>query len=128
MFTDGRLVPVEVKRTIADVDARALELMDRLAAALHAPYDVVAVSQPARECPGLPASIDQPSVRPRLLISEDQILDRRPFWAAGSDPFMWVPRTEQDDRERDTGFTAELEASGPDQPWDLIRDTLLGEQ
>ena len=23
---------------------------------------------------------------------------------------------------------AELEASGPDQPWDLIRDTLLGEQ
>jgi hypothetical protein len=128
MFTDGRLVPVEVKRTAVGVDARALELMDRLAAALHAPYDVVAVSQPARDCPGLPASIGQPSGRPRLLISEDQILNRRPFWAAGSDPFAWAPRTEQDDRERDTGFTAELEASGPDQPWDLVRDTLLGEQ
>lgn len=63
MFTDGRLVPVEVKRTAVGVDARALELMDRLAAALHAPYDVVAVSQPARDCPGLPASIGQQAGR-----------------------------------------------------------------
>ena len=63
MFTDGRLVPVEVKRTAVGVDARALELMDRLAAALDAPYDVVAVSQPARDCPDLPASIGQQAGR-----------------------------------------------------------------
>jgi hypothetical protein len=127
MFADGRLVPVEVKRTAAGVDVRALELMDQLAAALHAPYDVVALTQSARDCPGLPESIGQPTSRPRLLISEDQILNRRPFWAVGTDPFAWVPRTEQEDRERDAGFAAELEASDPDQPWDLVRDTLLGE-
>jgi hypothetical protein len=127
LFADGRLVPVEVKRTAAGVDARALGLMDRLAAALEAPYDVVAVSQPARDCPDLPASIYQPAGRPRLLISDDQILDRRPFWSVGSDPFAWVPRTEADDLKRATTFTAELEAFDPDQPWDLVRDTLLGE-
>jgi hypothetical protein len=127
LFADSRLVPVEVKRTAAGVDARALELMDRLAAALEAPYDVVAVSQPARDCPDLPASIHQPTGRPRLLISDDQILDRRPIWSVGSNPFAWVPRTEADDLKRDTTFTAELEAFDPDQPWDLVRDTLLGE-
>jgi len=127
LFADGRLAPVEVKRAAAGVDAKALELMDRLAAALEAPYDVVAVSQPARDCPDLPASIPQPTDRPRLVITDDQILNRRPFWAAGSNPFAWDPRTEAVDIERDSSFAAELEAFDPDQPWDLVRDTLLGE-
>jgi hypothetical protein len=47
LFTDGSLVPVEVKRTAVGVDAKALKSMDRLASALDAPYDVVAVTQPA---------------------------------------------------------------------------------
>jgi len=127
LFADGRLVPVEVKRTAAGVDARTLELIDRLAAALEAPYDVVAVSQPARECPNLSASIQQPTGRPRLVITDDQILNRRPFWAVGSDPFAWDPHSEAHDLERDSSFAAELEAFDPDQPWDLVRDTLLGE-
>jgi hypothetical protein len=127
LFADGRLVPVEVKRAAAGVDAKTLELMDRLAAALEAPYDVVAVSQPARDCPDLPASIPQPTDRPRLVITDDQILNRRPFWAVGSNPFAWEPRTEAEDLERDSNFAAELEAFDPDHPWDLVRDTLLGE-
>jgi hypothetical protein len=55
-FTDGSLVPVEVKRTAVGADARALQLMDQLAVALSAPYDVVAVSQPARDCPTVRSS------------------------------------------------------------------------
>jgi hypothetical protein len=125
LFADGRLVPVEVKRTAAGVDARSLELLDRLAAALEAPYDFVVVSQPARDCPDLPASIPQQADRPRLVISNDQILNRRPFWSISSNPFAWDPRSEADDLERDTGFLADLEAFEPDQPWDLVRDTLL---
>jgi len=127
LFADGRLVPIEVKRAAVGVDAKTLELMDRLAAALESPYDVVAVSQPARDCPDLPASIPQPTDRPRLVITDDQILNRRPFWAVGSNPFVWDPRTEADDLERDSSFAAELAAFDPDQPWDLVRDTLLGE-
>jgi hypothetical protein len=109
------------------VDARTLELMDRLASALRAPYDGVVVSQPARECPDLPASLGHPDSRPRLLLSYDQILDRKPFWALSSNPFAWIPRSGADDVYRAAKFTAELEASDPDQPWDLVRDTLLGE-
>jgi hypothetical protein len=127
LFADGGLVPVEVKRTAAGVDGRSLELMDRLATALDASYDVVVVSQPARDCPDLGNSIPQPANRPRLVISDDQILDRRPFWSIDSNPFAWDPRSEADDLDRDTVFVADLEAFEPDQRWDLVRDTLLGE-
>jgi hypothetical protein len=127
LFADGSVVPVEVKRTASGVDARTLELMDRLASALDAPYDAVAVTQYARDCPDLPMSVHQSGNRQCLLLSYDQILDPRPFWALGANPFAWAPRSEADDRERTTKFCAELEASDPDQPWDLVRDTLLGE-
>ncbi|HEY1704086.1 MAG TPA: hypothetical protein VGG75_30685 [Trebonia sp.] len=127
LFADGRMVPVEVKRTAAGFDDRALELMDRLAATLEAPFDVMAVTKPARECPDLAASFRQPAGRPRLLISDDQILDRTPFWAVSSNPFAWAPHTEDDDRARDALVKSELEARDPDQHWDLVRDTLLGE-
>ena len=127
LFKDGRLVPVEVKRTAVGVDAKALALLDRLTTAIEAPYDVIAVSQPARDCPDLPASVHQSAARPRLLISDDQVLDRRPLWSVGSNPFAWTPRTEADDLERDTTFKNELETFDPDQPWDVVRDTLLGE-
>jgi hypothetical protein len=61
------------------------------------------------------------------LLSYDQILDRKPFWALSSNPFAWIPRSGADDVYRAAKFTAELEASDPDQPWDLVRGTLLGE-
>lgn len=78
-------------------------------------------------CPTMPASISQPTDRPRLLISEDQILDRAPFWTADTDPFAWNPRAEQEDREREAGFAAGLDTADPEQPWDVVRHTLLGE-
>jgi hypothetical protein len=125
LFADGSLVPVEVKRTAAGVDAATLDKLDRLASALNAPYDVVAVSQPARDCPDLPASIRQPAGRPRLLISDDQVLDRMVLWAAGADPFAWSPRTGASDAERAAAFTVGLKESDPDQPWDQVRYSLL---
>jgi len=127
LFADGRVVPVEVKRTAAGVDARALELMDRLATPLEAPFDVVAVSQPARDCPDLPDLVPQPADRPRLVISDDQVLDRMPLWSVGSNPFRWEPRGEADDSARDLKFIKDLESFEPDQQRDPVRDTLLGE-
>lgn len=125
LFTDGSLVPVEVKRTAAGVDTKALESMDRLASALDAPYDIVAVSQPARDCPDLAASVSQPPGRPRLLVSDDQVLDPSPLWAAGANPFAWSPRTEASDAKRGAAFTAVLKESDLDERWDLVRYTLL---
>jgi hypothetical protein len=127
LFVDGRLVPIEVKRTAAGVDESALEKMDRLAVALQAPFDVVAMSQPARDYPALPDAVRQPVDHLRLVISDDQVLDRLPLWSAGSNPFRWDPRGEADDGERDQVFIRDLEAIEPDEPWDLIRDTLLNE-
>jgi hypothetical protein len=128
LFADGQLVPVEVKRTAAGVDARTLELMDRLSTALEAPFDVVAVSQPARDCPDLPDSVSQSAHRSRLVISNDQTLNRMPLWSVGSNPFAWDPRSKADDNERDLDFIKALELLEPDQQWDLVRETLLGEE
>jgi hypothetical protein len=127
LFSDGSLVPVEVKRAAAGFGAGAIRKMDRVAEALNAPYDVMAVSQPARECPALPAAIVQRDGRPRYLITDDQLLDRAPRWPLGTDPFAWNPRTENDDLDRAKAFKAQMEAFDPDQPWDLVRDTLLAE-
>jgi hypothetical protein len=127
LFGDGSLVPVEVKRTAAGFGTKAIKKMDRIADALNAPYDVVAVSQPARECLGLPATIEQGESRPRRLITEDQLLDRAPRWPLGTDPFGWNPRSEKDDLDRSKAFKAQLEDFDPDQPWDLVRDTLLAD-
>ena len=88
----------------------------------------MAVSQPARDCPDLPDSIPQPAGRPRLVVSDDQVLNQRPLWSVGSNPFAWDPRSEADDDERDSGFIRDLEAFEPDQQWDPVRDTLLDEQ
>ncbi len=126
LFTDGTLVPVEVKRTAAGVDDRAFDLMDRLSNALRAPFDVLAVSQPARQCPGLADSVPQPPGRPRLVVSDDQLLDPRPFWAVSSDPFGWEPRGEAADAGRDSDFIRALESSEPDHAWDPVLDTMLG--
>ena len=76
--------------------------------------------------PDLPAAARQGG-RPRLVLTYDQVLDRNPFWSMGANPFSWAPRSEADDLERAAKFRAELEASDPDQPWDLVRDTLLEE-
>lgn len=125
LFTDGSLVPVEVKRTAAGVDPRTFELMDRLATTLEAPFDVVAVSQPARHCPDLPDAVPQPASRPRLVITNDQVFDREPFWSLGKNPFAWKPQDEEADRAGDARFVTSLERLDPEQQRDPLHDRLL---
>jgi hypothetical protein len=60
-----------------------------------------------------------------MLVTDDQVLDWSPLWAAGANPFAWSPRTEASDAERAAAFTAALKESDPDEPWDLVRYTLL---
>ncbi len=99
--------------------------MDDLTQALDAPWDGLAVTQPARDVADLAQLERRLPQRPRVLLTDDQLHTRSVFWAMGDNPFAWDPRTLEDDRERERGFSHWLASSDPDVPWDRVADTLL---
>ena len=125
MFADGSLVPFEVKRRVAGADDRTAELMDAVAEALGAPWDGLAVTQPARDAPALRGHERRLPDRPRVLLTDDQLHTDLVIWALGSDPFEWAPRTVLEDADRESAFTRWLDGNDPDVPWDRVADTLL---
>lgn len=125
LFSDGSLVPIEVKRRGAGVDERALSLMDTLADALEARWDALAVTQAARDLPDIAAAERRSPDRPRLLLTDDQIHEPLVIWTMGSNPFEWAPRTADQDRERERAYRKALAGNDPDVPWDRVADTLL---
>jgi hypothetical protein len=125
LFADGSLVPIEVKRRVAGVDARTMELMDTLADALEARWDALVVTQPARDIAALQDSERRLPARPRVLVTDDQLHEHVIIWQLGVNPFGWEPRTEEDDAERRKAFTAWLTTNAPDVPWWRVSDTLL---
>jgi len=125
LFADGSLVPVEVKRRVAGVDDRTAQLMDTLADALSAPWDALAVTEPAREIPSLADAERSLPDRPRVILTDDQLHEEHVLWVIGRNPFGWKPRTAEQDTEREAAFVKWLATNDPDVPWDHVRDTLL---
>lgn len=125
LFADGRLVPVEVKRRSAGTDDRTLQLMDTLADALDAPWDAIAVTEPARDIPAVAALERGLPSRPRFVLTDDQLHADLVLWTMGDDPFKWEPRTAEQDTEREHSFSKWLSANDPDVPWDRVAETLL---
>ncbi|WP_344087204.1 hypothetical protein [Luedemannella helvata] len=128
LFPDGSMVPVEVKRRHAGIDANAMELLDKLSDALGSPYDIIAVTEPARVCDGLNGfSACLPS-RPRLALTDDQLMNPRPIWALTSNPFAWNPITEQQEQQVRDAFISDLTRSDPGARLDVIGSEILNEQ
>lgn len=125
LFSDGTLVPVEVKRRIGGTAGRTVELLDTLADVINAPYDVLAVTQPARECESLTELAKSLPDRPRLLLTDDQLHDDFVIWSLGANPFEWKPRTEEEDAKRQSDFVQRLLTTEPGTPRDLISQSLL---
>lgn len=125
LFADGSLVPVEVKRRLGGTEGRTAELMDALADALDAPYDVLAVTESARDCQPLAALRRDLPARPRVLLTNDQLHQEHVFWALGADPFAWEPLTSVQEAERRASFTGWLSNNDPDKPLDFVSSVLL---
>lgn len=125
LFEDGTLVPVEVKRRLAGADERTASLMDSLADALDAPWDALAVTQPARDVPTLPERARTMPARPRVVLTDDQLHADHIFWAMGANPFAWEPRTAEDDADRESSFARQLGEHDPDVPWNDVEALLL---
>lgn len=125
LFTNGTIVPVEVKRTIAGVDVPTIKKMDLLADALDAPWDGLVVSQPARDALSLASKIRVAPDRPRFVVTDDQVHEQRVFWALGGNPFGWDPMTEEALGERRRAFGKGLAEHDPDASWDPVNEYLL---
>lgn len=125
LFDDGSLVPVEVKRRAAGADDRTGQLMDTLADTLSAPWDALAITEPAREIPPLADAGRSLPDRPRVILTDDQLHEEHIIWVMGRNPFGWEPRTAEQDAEREAAFVKWLATNDPDLPWDHVRDALL---
>jgi len=125
LFTDGSLVPAEVKRNFPGTQGRTIELMDALSDALGAPYDLLAVTRPARDCAALDTVGRRLPNRPRLLLTDDQLHEGFVTWALGADPFAWNPRTAEQDADRERAFARTLAERDPDAARDFVSASLL---
>jgi len=125
LFADGSLVPVEVKRRATGVDVKALTSMDDVAAAVDAPWDAMAVLQPARDCEATRMAERRLPERPRFLLTTDQLFQEHVMWSLGGDPFEWRPRTQDEDRVRDEAYAKWLRQYDPDHTRDHVSETLL---
>lgn len=125
LFADGTLVPVEVKRSSAGVDQKSQCSMDTVAAALGAPWDVLVVTERARDCEPIRAAERRAPERPRLLLTTDQLFEDHVFWSLGSDPFGWNPLSQNQDVARDAKSANWLRNNDPDRPWNNVSETLL---
>ncbi|WP_073838570.1 hypothetical protein [Micromonospora sp. CB01531] len=125
LFADGSLVPVEVKRRIAGVDLRMADSLDTLSDALRAPYDIVAVTQPARDCPELLQFAHSLPDRPRLLLTDDQLHAEHAIFMLNSDPFAWEPQDENAQKTRQDQFVDLLVRDQLTAPLDWVSEQLL---
>ncbi|WP_410619394.1 hypothetical protein [Amycolatopsis sp. cmx-8-4] len=125
LFTDGTLVPVEVKRRRAGVDQKAQNSMNKVADVLEAPWDVLVVTEPARKCEAIRVAERRLPDRPRLLLTTDQLFEDQVYSTLGVDPFAWDPLTQEQDDARDAAFADQLRERDPDQTWDYVSEGLL---
>lgn len=125
LFKDASIVPVEVKRRAAGVDDRAIQLMDTLADAVSAPYDVLAVTQPARDCDDLQRYGKALPERPRLVLTTDQMYQELIIWTMGANPFEWNPLDEAADQQREKAFARKLMQYDPEDVRDPVSEALL---
>jgi hypothetical protein len=127
LFASGDIVPLEVKRRHGGVDQRTIGLMDDLARALASPWDGLAVTQAARDCPDVASFRQDLPTRPRFILTYVQLLDPMPIWTLGSDPFAWLLLSPQQDEGRRASFVQGLTQGDLDYPTDYVSDSLLDE-
>ncbi len=98
--------------------------MDTLADALGAPWDALAVAEPAREIPSLADARRRLPDRPRVL-TDDQLHEERIHLGGWPQPLRLGTRTAEQDTEREAAFVQWLATNDPDMPSDHVRDALL---
>jgi hypothetical protein len=119
----GEFVPVEVKRRGAGLTAGEVEKLDGLVEAFVAPWSAVAACEYLGQCKtdlgALQEADEAEGAYQRIVLAYDHLLDPRPFWSMGADPFSLSALTEEEINDRERRFVATLvdRATNSNESW-----------
>jgi hypothetical protein len=114
MLANGDVIPAEVKRSFSGVTDAEVDRLEAIASSLRSPWSCLAVSQYASDDAGDYADRAQRDVDAtpfRIALTWDHLLDLRPRWTMGNDPFGWAPLNEEDRTKREKDFVKWVETS-----------------
>ncbi|MFC1473172.1 hypothetical protein [Rhodococcus qingshengii] len=87
LFSDGRMVPVEVKRRATAFNEAAAAQLEAISTRLNASFDVMCVMEPLDRCSEVVELKRELPDRPRFLLTMDQLSAPHVFWSATGNPF-----------------------------------------
>ena len=128
LMWNADFIPVEVKRSSSGFTESAVNAFNHLVDVVHAPWSAVAVCQYGHEvAPAFVGLEDREpgSGRHRVLLTYDKLLDPRPIWALGTDPFAWNPLTSEEIEHRESDFVKRLVAEADSGPHDMVAYSML---
>ncbi|MDI9933153.1 hypothetical protein QM588_22270 [Rhodococcus sp. IEGM 1354] len=123
LFTDGRMVPVEVKRRATAFNEAAAEQLEAISTKLNASFDVMCVMEPLDRCSAVAALKRALPNRPRFLLTMDELSAQHLFWSAGGNPFEERHFGDDSPKERRVKWLADLARIGSG-PADLAEHTV----
>lgn len=123
LFTDGRMVPVEVKRRATAFNEAAAAQLEAISTKLSASFDVMCVMEPLEQCTEVIGLKRQLPERPRFLLTMDELTTQHVFWSAGGNPFEEKRFGDDSPEERRAKWLADLARIGSG-PADLTEHTV----
>lgn len=113
----GDLIPVEVKRRGSGLTLSELAKLDALAETLESPWSAVATCEYLHRSPtnlaGLQTTDEAQEAYERVVLAYDQLLEPRPFWSMGGDPFALSALTGEEVEQRERRFVDSLANRAP---------------
>ncbi|MBY4383744.1 hypothetical protein HQO24_24470 [Rhodococcus fascians] len=123
LFTDGRMVPVEVKRRATAFNEAAAAQLEAISTKLSASFDVMCVMEPLERCSEVIGLKRQLPERPRFLLTMDELSTQHIFWSAGGNPFEEKHFGNDVPNERRAKWLADLARIGG-RPTDISEHTV----
>lgn len=108
LMADGSLVPGEVKRNGVGLQTTDLDKLDMVCEALGSPWSFVGTPDWSANCPQIWKDAIRDAPEPRMVLTGEQMLSDRVFWALGTDPFAWTAETDDEHVARTQAFAKRL--------------------
>ncbi|ANH37445.1 hypothetical protein I601_1003 [Nocardioides dokdonensis FR1436] len=148
---DGSCVPAEVKRSFGGATEDEVRKLTTLSDALESPWEVLAVTRYAKDAPegwidsmrirrtdteagqlisaaSKPAGSARPSsLRPRVVLTHEQLLDPSPIWEMGANPFEVTPMDQAGIVEREKRFAHTCESLASTRNVSMLEESMLYE-
>jgi hypothetical protein len=125
LFSDGSMVPVEVKRRARAMGDDAIKQLEAVSTALGSPFDVMCIVEPDDVCDEAKKYKRAVPERPRFLLTLDQLAWRHVIWSMGANPFEKEAGAPKDAKDRRSSWISDIRGIGS-APFDIAESALEG--